>query len=718
MEVELPNGQIAEFPDSMDVSQIESVLQKQFISPKGNTNIAPQQSANEMGYSPGGLEGIGRDIAESTLSAPGAALQSLMRLPEHVGAGAEYSKKEPWYKSAGQLGIGGVEGVAGLLSAPQVGGRYLAEKFSTPESSVYKGLHETPTPFELLRQYEAKGGVAPTKKGEEELRALGQLLLSRKMPFIPSKAGRIGVTAASVAGQGGDPIHAALGAVVGEKAAKLPKKVPEWVKQTSDKYGLEDKILKSEEELADSESSLKTAQAQAGGKSPEGLKVKSKNLEQKINELTNNLEKMTPKNGAITNPKAMIPNLSHETNLQNAAAVLEEAKGNTNEAHKMQAMQLGAGQNFRERASPLIHGGVEEIKSSIRPLYTSVDQDLINQNVMIPNTDRATQVRGEVDRLINKGILAPESDAIYDRILQQFIEKLPGNEFDIVPASEFVQMYKSARDLARIARSRSREGGIPQDQRKRWELQANALEPIVANQRQLLKDSIPKDTYNNLINADKQWGKRVIPFYNNAVYREVMKEGRAPENMISKTIGTNEHNQIMQQLIQSNPELNRLALGQQYSEKPHELLTYNEMTEPYIAAHQPTQRLAEVQRRALEQLEKTKNIHTIAEQRATEISGNQKAIAEKVKTEEIERQKLTTEIDKLKSDFKTTNENIQKLEIEIKKYGQSKARNEELKKYKKDKDQIKSKLWGVASSGLGYLLGKNVIDSMFRVLFK
>lgn len=695
----------------------------------------PDIEQQEKGYVPKGFSGIGRDVAESVLSAPGAALQSVLNVPEHIESASDYLEKnnklKSGYKPWAQLGIGGAEGIAGLLSAPHVGARYLAEKFANPEGAISKSLHKTPTPYELMQDYEKELGINATKKGESELRALGQMFLAKKgLSKIPSKTGRVGTVSSSVAGQGGDPVHAALGAWFAEKAGEKTKKVPDWIDETKDKMGLEDKIVRSDEELSDRESALKTAKAEAGKSSPETLKVESNNLEREIANLESQLNETNEHSKSLnTRPQGLIPDLRHETNLNNAIDLLEQTTNNVNAAHEAQGLQLGRGQDFSERAAPLVTQGVENIKNEIRPLYDAVDTDLNNRQVIIPNSNRATEIQNAMNSLINNGTLSPENDSVYERILNQLEEQWGGEPFESIPASDFVQIYKSTRDLNRIARSRSRQNGIQADERRRWELQSRELQPIVEQQRQLLQESIPEDTYNNLMNADRLWGRNVIPFYNNSIYREVMKEGAVPKNMIDSTHGTTRSNRVMQELIKSNPELNRLALGQNYSNRPHELFNYDERTQPYIEAHEPTMRNMQAQERAMQSVERAQNVHDTALERANAVRERQWSIASEDKEKQTAIEKESKELEKKKEKLETNIKekielleknkiNIKKLEDEISKYGKTKERNEQLKRYKAEKEKIKSSLWSIAKSAAGYLTGKNIIESVFKVLFK
>jgi len=678
------------------------------------------QPSQELGYQRGGFGGIARDAAESLLSAPGAGLKALMGLPEHYQAGKEYVENNPWYNTAGQLAMGAPELAAGLISAPQVAGRYLAEKFSDPKGAIYKGIHRTPTPSELLSQAEQGMGIAPSERGSGELRALGQMIASGKpLASIPSRAGRVGAVTAAATGQGGDPIHAALGAWLGEKGFGAAKKTPEFIESALDRTALDDQINQVQDELAQQSSALKTAQAEAGAKSPESLHVKSQELEGQIGDLEQQLQSLAPEQeGAITDPTQMIPNLAHENNLTNALNLLEQSQQNTDAAHESQGMQLGRGEDFQERAAPLVIQHVENVKNQISPRYDAINNAARDLTVNVPNHERAQEIQTQMDALVRQGTINPSNDAIYDSIFEQLAAQWPGDAAVDIPAPQYINMYKSTRDLSRVARSRSRQEGLQQPERQQWEARANELEPIVREQRRVLESELPNNLFADLLETDRMWGEQVIPFYRNKIYQDSRQNGLAPKNMIDVTAGNAPHRQIMQQAIQNNPELNRLAIGQQYAHRPHELMDAPERLQPYINAHAPTSRIMEVQQRAMQANERAQAAHDAALERAEQQRERQQSMATEARGQEQQRVKLHGEIEKLTKSLEENKAKTEKLEREIQKHGITKERLAQLNKYKKEREAAKSKLWGVATGGLGYLIGHNVIGTIFTALFK
>ncbi|TXH51653.1 MAG: hypothetical protein E6Q97_17865 [Desulfurellales bacterium] len=137
MQIELPDGVIAEFPDGMPQAEIEKVLRQQFGSPSEETGLSPMAQAYRLEGSEG-KPGFGEELlggakhgwdrmAYGLKEAVGGELspeeQSLLR------QGKEFVGNTGWGSTAGQIGsevlasapIAG--GVAGL------GGKALAEAF-------------------------------------------------------------------------------------------------------------------------------------------------------------------------------------------------------------------------------------------------------------------------------------------------------------------------------------------------------------------------------------------------------------------------------------------------------------------------------------------------------------------------------------------------------------------------------------------------------------
>ncbi|HJY22895.1 MAG TPA: hypothetical protein VJ279_08430 [Hanamia sp.] len=177
-----------------------------------------------------GLEGIGNDFTSSLLSAPAALGKMIGSIPGGIKKTARYAATNNPLSTFANLGAGGVESAAGLLSAPQVLIRYLADKFPEFGKRIEKGdvstggaSYKSPTPFEALNDFEKNHGLAPQSEDEASVRNAGGLVFGGKtLSALPNLLTRTGTIAAQQAGQGGDPVHAAILGMLGEKATQLP----------------------------------------------------------------------------------------------------------------------------------------------------------------------------------------------------------------------------------------------------------------------------------------------------------------------------------------------------------------------------------------------------------------------------------------------------------------------------------------------------------------
>lgn len=180
-----------------------------------------------------GLKGIQSDIESSAKTAIPALGEMLQSLPGAINKVGHYATTTNPVSTLANLGAGGVEGAAGLLSSPQKLMRYLAEKFPAMGEALERGKFQgqgvnDPTLFEGLTQFENEHGLAPQNEEEAAVRGAGNLLFGgaglTKLPNMMTRAGAVG---AQQGGMGGDPVHGALLGALGEMLARAPwKKAP------------------------------------------------------------------------------------------------------------------------------------------------------------------------------------------------------------------------------------------------------------------------------------------------------------------------------------------------------------------------------------------------------------------------------------------------------------------------------------------------------------
>lgn len=185
-----------------------------------------------------GFSGVASDIGSSLESAPEALGNMISSIPGALKKVGRYATSNNPVETLGNLGAGGVEGVAQLLSSPQVLARYLGQKFPElgKDKTTLAGLlgimkPENSTPYEALMNFEKNHGMAPQSDDESAVRNLGGMIFGGKgLTKLPNAASRVAALSAQQAGAGGDPIHAAILGMAGELAAKAPwkkSKIPE-----------------------------------------------------------------------------------------------------------------------------------------------------------------------------------------------------------------------------------------------------------------------------------------------------------------------------------------------------------------------------------------------------------------------------------------------------------------------------------------------------------
>jgi len=163
-----------------------------------------------------GLAGIGSDIAYSVSKAPEALGEMAASIVPGINNIGYYATTNNPVSTLANLGAGGTESLAGLLSSPQMLMRYLSEKF--PQFGMKS---KSTTPYEALMRFEQKHGLAPQSEEEASVRNAGGLLFGGKLlSKLPGMLTRSGTVAAESGGRGGDPVHATLLALIGEKASK------------------------------------------------------------------------------------------------------------------------------------------------------------------------------------------------------------------------------------------------------------------------------------------------------------------------------------------------------------------------------------------------------------------------------------------------------------------------------------------------------------------
>lgn len=359
-----------------------------------------------------GVSGVANDVIQSLMSAPDALANMISSIPGGAKNVAKYAMSNNPVQTLGNIGAGGVESAAGLLSSPQMLMRYLAEKFPKFGEFAERGTpagqpkFNEPTFYEALKGFEQEHGMQPRNPEEESVRNLGGLLFGGKgLTTLPNAATRIGALTSEQAGRGGDPVHAAILGMLGETAAKAP-----WnkVKQFPE---LATSAVKNAPEMLGSgvASALETA-ADYGSKIPMGAEV----LQPTIGALSSYLKHISVKPEKAAQRK-LFGDLTSED--------LPQINERLNAAKRLGISFLTPGEALLSPFQTAKEANIGRTNAGAKLLYAKGKERVGTEEKAINNL---------LDTIYNKKELAPEKQAAYNDVMnktlpEDFMEKWKQN---------------------------------------------------------------------------------------------------------------------------------------------------------------------------------------------------------------------------------------------------------------------------------------------------
>lgn len=177
-----------------------------------------------------GWGGVANDVSESLQGVPDAIANMVYSIPGGIEKSVRYALTHNPVETLGNLGAGGIEAGAQLLSGPQVAARYIGEKFPAignwmeRNAVSKKSNYKTPTLYEKLMKFEKEHGLGARGEDEESIRNAGGLLFGGKYLSKTGAPAGIGSLALQQAGAGGDALHAALLGTLGHVVSNVPWK--------------------------------------------------------------------------------------------------------------------------------------------------------------------------------------------------------------------------------------------------------------------------------------------------------------------------------------------------------------------------------------------------------------------------------------------------------------------------------------------------------------
>jgi len=710
MEIELPNGQIAEFPDDMPHEQIESVLKRHFSPKIASQNDQSEAFQNIKQRYPG--------MPEFMINALMPAAVTMAETPEDVTPGTPHGAM---WRAAARAPLEAANNLASLI------GLNNNENAKWP-SLIAESESDKSHPF--LQLLGSAAGAAPLAAGGiNALRAVpawGGLVeraspsLLRSAPLLATEGSLLGA-GMSPEGQRGE--GALLGAALGVGGAAIPAIGRGFGALTNrisylrnlDKLKNEGKLSAEEYENAVAkESSLEDLMKQ------KGLGTNAGKLESELPEYRAQSEELGRKIGEIPeeNIANLLPHPEGEHLVPESENLLKTAEKKAADIEEGIGSHLGEGLSHDVRAAEGLNKIIKSKKEEIGSIYNDIKSDLKETNVTLPRGREVNQITGDIQKAIKEGGYGSKE---VEKLAQELDNAQKGGT-DIVRGDDFLAMYRSTRSLANKAARNSRKTDIDALERQHWEKQYDELTNTADRMNELLKNHMNPESYADLQKANERWRTEITPLYKNRLYHQITKEGRLPSDIIHQLRGTGEGQEILREMIKDNPEILKNVLGQRYAHAPKKLQEFDEEAQQYINKSPELQNLINENRLSLREILKNQKNVLSSKQKASEFKKESEKVNksfEETKKQQMERQKLTVEQQKLTEKL----QNAERYLPELKKIARSKNISLQKKieveakiaKAEKDIETLKNYLmWGTVSAGsalLGGLLGTRYLRS-------
>lgn len=642
-------GKTYEFPDDATPEEITSVLK---------SLEQPQQS------------GVGEDILEKAMSAPGDALsgiyEGLTNLPSALG----YAQEHP-LSALKTFGVGGLESLGQMYNLPFKFGKYLSEKNILPYSEQLLKLYpKVMIPEEKFSEFEKKLNIGETPE-EQTIKSIGSLALPLKMIKGKALPARVAAESAFSSATSDNPF---TGPLAFEVAPRMAEKTLELA-QKGTKAGIR--------ATAETKAALFDYPKYA----------------QQLEEATKQATRA-----------------SDEFNLQ------QKSLGKTNEAiQEHYSNRLNNALKFDEDANKgmadsLIEA-VNRIDSQVSNLYNAVIPESAPKEIL--TGEKGFQIfKNITDSLIKeikpiKGVLEEGIETSDEKSLINGLEK--AEKLNSISTKDLLSFYKTSQQLSNKFKSKAWQeaNGFTDAQRNNFNDAAKQFDKLTDKLSEVLNAINPEITA-NLAKAKDYFKTYKAPLYERPEYWSAIKKGRIVNDILKDTNSEQLGAKLLRNLILDNPKFNKYALSNVLNKNPENLIklggkeAYSDFVKANPEVNFSYQGLKGLQRGA----EKIKSLQP----EAGYIKGLQSKLAGKaLKLSDKEIETLNT--DEAKKVISIIDEEIKKLE-ELRESRDLTKRNQETIENKiKPLQQKRAKL--ITKFGLGavayqaYELGSRTLKNLF-----
>jgi hypothetical protein len=137
-----------------------------------------------------------------------------------------------------------------------------------------------------------------------------------------------------------------------------------------------------------------------------------------------------------------------------------------------------------------------------------------------------------------------------------------------VNAADMLHTYQSLSQFEREATNMSFRPGLNKEDRLMWQERAAELRTQVNNLGNRLEEAVGPEEMQGLRNDRRRWATEVAPLYRNSIYRKIENKSQMSPNIMNNLRGDDPGDVIIRNIIQNDPELTRLVIGERFKQ-PH-----------------------------------------------------------------------------------------------------------------------------------------------------
>lgn len=278
------------------------------------------------------------------------------------------------------------------------------------------------------------------------------------------------------------------------------------------------------------------------------------------------------------------------------AANKEFIKQNT-EHHKT---FLGEGQEHAARASqefldfiegkPNPETGRTEggLRREIGSQYEQLANDMSDERVQIHQTPDMKAIQKSLTKL-GKGVSGSEREKLMKMMTQA------DSKLKTVSGADALTAYRELKRQKSRSLQNAYEPGIGPKEHEQWAKRAQEFGELETKMKSMLEAQIGGKWLERLKSIDKDYATKIAPLSENSMYQEMRKHGQTSKNIMKYLQGKTAGNNTLNAIVQGNPEMQRIIVGQQFAENPEKIANAGEILDKYKSLNPHVSKIIEEQ---------------------------------------------------------------------------------------------------------------------------